>query len=239
MNRRDFSKTVSLISIGLGIGGFNWTGRFTEDELLGRSSPPLFGPVNLRKRVAEALADMKNDCAKDGFNLVPQSGYRSYERQEQIWNGKLVLFTNEGVEPLEVIEKIVEYSTIPGTSRHHWGTEVDVIDGDPPRPEDPLLAVHFNEGGVYENFKKWLDENKEKYGFWEVYTNDPGRKGFTYEPWHLSFKEISKPMMQAYKELNIKRILQRIKLKGSEYFTDQFIRRYRDENIMDINPDLL
>ena len=30
------------------------------------------------------------------------------------------------------IDKIIEYSTLPGTSRHHWGTDIDIIDAGPP-----------------------------------------------------------------------------------------------------------
>ena len=85
-------------------------------------------------------------------------------------------------------------------------------------------------------FKLWLDENASKYGFYLVYTNEASRKGFKYEPWHFTYKSISEPMLQAYKKLDIKKILQENKLLGSENFTDDFIEKYRTENILDINP---
>ena len=41
------------------------------------------------------------------------------------------------------IDKIIEYSTLPGTSRHHWGTDIDIIDAEPPEEGDVLLPKNF------------------------------------------------------------------------------------------------
>ena len=53
-----------------------------------------------------------------------------------------------GLSPEENIQKIIEYSTLPGTSRHHWGTEIDIIDGTIQSQGDVLLAEKFHEGGL-------------------------------------------------------------------------------------------
>ena len=87
--------------------------------------------------------------------------------------------------------------------------------------------------------KEWLNNNASSFGFYEVYTDNANRKGFKYEPWHFSFAPISKPMLEAYKELDVKKILQEEKIKGSEHFSENFITKYRAENILDINPELL
>ena len=71
-----------------------------------------------------------------------------------------------------------------------------------------------------------------------VYTNHAERKGFKYEPWHFTYKVVSHPMLQEYKKLDIKKVLQENKLMGSENFTDEFIEKYRKENILDINPEI-
>ena len=84
-----------------------------------------------------------------------------------------------------------------------------------------------------------MDEHAESFEFYEVYTNDANRKGFKYEPWHFSYAPVSKPMLQAYKKLDIKEILSEEKVKGSTHFSDAFIQKYRTENILDINPKLL
>ena len=140
---------------------------------------------------------------------------------------------------MQAIEKIIEYSTIPGTSRHHWGTDLDLIDGNAPRPESVLVASNFHGTGPFCKMKEWMDEHAESFEFYEVYTNDANRKGFKYEPWHFSYAPVSKPMLQAYKKLDIKEILSEEKVKGSTHFSDAFIQKYRTENILDINPKLL
>lgn len=89
------------------------------------------------------------------------------------------------------------------------------------------------------NFKLWLDENAEKFGFYLVYTNTPGRKGFAYEPWHFTYKPLSVKMLEDYKKLDLKNLLQSNNLMGSQHFTDAFISKYLKENILDINPILL
>lgn len=239
MKRREFTKSVALSAVGVHFLSFRSTGQYTVDELMGRADIPLFGHSNLRKEASEAFDDMSNAAKKLGIQITPVSSFRSYQRQEQIWNRKYDRFTTQGLSPVKAIEKIIEYSTIPGTSRHHWGTDVDVIQGGKPKQNDSLLARHFDQGGVFRELKIWLDENKKEYGFYEVYTNNPERKGFKYEPWHLSYKPLSYAMLQEYREIDLKAFLQKVKLKGSEHFTDEFVMRYRKENVLDINPELL
>ena len=218
---------------------FNTTKDYTIDELVGKGTIPLSNRIRLRKAAAEAFEEMVAVALKEGIEIVPVSAFRSYEKQEQIWTNKYKRFIAQGLMPIKAIRKIIEYSTIPGTSRHHWGTEVDVIQGGKPKQQDSLLARHFEANGVFRELKIWLDENKTKFDFYEVYTNDPKRRGFKYEPWHLSYRPIAYEMLQAYKEIDLKEFIQQVKLVGREHFSDEFINQYRKENILDINPKLL
>ena len=146
---------------------------------------------------------------------------------------------DDGMDPLEAIDKIIEYSTIPGTSRHHWGTDIDLIDGYRKTEGDVLVPEKFKSGGPFEDFKKWMDENSKKFDFLLVYTDDPKRRGFKYEPWHYSYAPISIPMLTAYRRLNILQLLRQEEFYGSEHFTSGFIKNYIQNNILDINPELL
>ena len=74
---------------------------------------------------------MKQAAAEDGIQIKIVSSSRSFERQLAIWNAKYIQNEENGLDPIENIRKIIEYSTIPGTSRHHWGTELDLIDAEP------------------------------------------------------------------------------------------------------------
>jgi len=182
---------------------------------------------------------MKAAAAIESIRIEVVSAYRSFQRQKEIYEDKYQRLIGQGLSPTETIDKIVRYSTIPGTSRHHWGTDIDIIDSNAIQPKNVLQAKHFHGKGPYCKLKEWLDEHAESFGFYEVYTDDPHRKGFEYEPWHLSYAPISKPMMKAYIELDLKAVLREEKIIGSEHFTNDFISKYRKENILDINPDLL
>lgn len=243
MQRRDFIKKSSLAG-GLllvnPIGDLNLFQEFSEEELIGKGKPTLFGDDFKLRDEAFLQFNMMRIAAKEaGFNIHVVSSYRSYTHQNGIWERKYKNFRNQGLSHQKTIEKIIEYSTIPGTSRHHWGTDLDIIDSTKGIPSNPLSETHFNEGGRMRKFKLWLDGNSEKFGFYLVYTNKEGRKGFAYEPWHFSYKPLSIKMLKEYKELDIKKLLQTNNLMGSENFTDEFIEKYTRENILDIHPDLL
>lgn len=219
---------------------FDLLNNYSQDELIGKGNPSLYGEgFKLREEVRLQFNLMRKAAKEKGFNIHVISSYRSYSHQNGIWNRKYKKYRNQGLSPEKSIEKIIEYSTIPGTSRHHWGTDLDIIDSTKGIPSNPLSETHFNEGGRMHKFKLWLDENSEKFGFHLVYTNAPNRKGFAYEPWHFSYKPLSFKMLEEYKNLDLKKILQSNKLTGSEYFTDEFIQKYKTENILDINPNLL
>lgn len=210
-------------------------------ELMGKEDIELFGKgIQLGKETHDAFLAMKKTAYSDGIDLKPVSGYRDFYRQEAIWEGKYIRYTeDDGMAPLDAIDKIIEYSTIPGTSRHHWGTDIDIVDGYRKVEGDVLVPEKFGEGGPFEDFKKWMDENSKKFGFYLVYTDDYKRKGFKYEPWHYSYAPLSIPMLTSFRKKNIPQLLQQEEFYGCEHFTSGFIKTYIRNNILDINPELL
>ena len=242
MNRKDFIKTSIFGSIALGIlpqFAFR-NSSLSYEELIGKGDPKLYGDgYQLRKEAYDAFISMKNDALKDNISIEVVSSYRNFAHQNRIWERKYKLNTQQGLSPEKAIQKIIEYSTIPGTSRHHWGTDMDIIDANVTKPDNVLSPGHFEGNGSFVKLKKWMDEHSRDYGFYLVYTNQPGRKGFKYEPWHYSYKPLSYGYLQEYRKLNIKDILSNELLLGHEYLTDTFLDRYTSENILDINPELL
>ena len=244
MDRRKFVKRTGLCSLALSMPQLPlWSqdGEFSTDELTGKAILDLYGEgINLRKEAHDAFVRMKKDAYQDGIDIKVVSSYRSYERQRSIFERKYVSFTEDiSVSPIEAIDKIVEYSTIPGTSRHHWGTDADLIDASKPSTGDVLVADKFEEGGPFEDFKNWMDAHSESYGFYLVYTENPRRRGFKYEPWHYSYAPLSIPMLAAMRRLNLLRMLKNDDFLGSEHLTTGFIQTYIRDNILDINPELL
>ncbi len=244
MNRRTFSKLTLLGAVAASLPLPATTSIFqgiSEDELLGKGAPFLTktSAYRLRPEAAVAYEEMKSAALKEGIKFQVVSSYRDYNHQNRIWERKYKRFRESGLNPTAAIEKIIEYSTIPGTSRHHWGTDIDIVDATPKVSGGLLVPSKFHGNGPFCKFKEWMDKNANTYGFYLVYTDDQNRKGFNYEPWHYSFKSLSLDYLKKYQELPIKNKLQSAKLLGSEHFTEAFIDRYLQDNVMDINPALL
>ncbi|MGD1945797.1 MAG: M15 family metallopeptidase [Croceivirga sp.] len=244
MNRRTFVKKTSAASLmmtGLPLTKIETATEYSIVELMGKAEIELFGEgIHLRKEAHDAFVEMKKAAYRDGFNIKMVSSYRSFERQRTIWERKYIRYTEiDGLSPIPAMEKIIEYSTIPGTSRHHWGTEIDIIDGYPKVEGGVLVPEKFEGEGPFAPFKKWLDDHSEKFDFHLVYTDSYFRRGFKYEPWHYSYAPLSKPMLKQFRQKNILKLLGNETFEGSENFTRTFLRNYIHNNILDINPDLL
>ncbi|WP_160131101.1 M15 family metallopeptidase [Kordia antarctica] len=242
MNRSNFMKLFGLGTVALysfPSMAFN-TQKSDTLELIGKGNPTVFGNgFSLRKEAYDAFVKMTAAAAKDGIEIHPVSSYRNYAHQNRIWERKYKRFTKQGLSPIKAIEKIIAYSTIPGTSRHHWATDIDIIDKSASYSGDVLVPEKFHGDGPFCKLREWLETNANTYDFYIVYTDDAHRKGFEYEPWHYSYAPLSKPMLKEYRKLDIKKMLQAEKLMGSEHFDENFINSYIKENILDINPELL
>ncbi|TLP80974.1 M15 family metallopeptidase [Maribacter sp. ACAM166] len=243
MKRRIFIKKSSSASLAVSLIPSLFIQQDQEYsilELMGKDDIQLYGKgINLRKEAHDAFLEMKMAAYKDGIDLKIVSSYRNFQRQEAIFERKFISYTDDGMDPLDAIDKIIEYSTIPGTSRHHWGTDIDIVDGYRKVDGDVLVPSKFEAGGPYEDFKAWMDENSETYGYHLVYTDHPKRRGFKYEPWHYSYAPLSIPMLEQFRGKNIASLLQHEEFYGAEHFTIGFLRSYIQNNILDINRDLL
>lgn len=212
----------------------------SNEELIGKGQPKLFGNgYNLREKAHLAFKKMQTAALKDGISIGAVSSYRGFAHQKRIWERKFKSNKAKGLSDQDNIKKIIEYSTIPGTSRHHWGTDIDIYQTNVKQPRSVLLPSNFHNNGPYCKLKEWMDVNAATYGFYLVYTDNANRKGFKYEPWHFSYKALSFDYLKAYQKLNITEILKKEALSGSDSFTETFINQYLNQNILDINPELL
>jgi len=159
----------------------------------------------LHQQVADAFTQLQRDAGKAGFELVISSGYRSFERQCAIWNGKAAgwrpVHDDDGrpvpmadLAPREQLHAILRFSALPGTSRHHWGTDLDVYDMAAVERDYAvqLTPGEVAAGGVFDPFHCWLDERMaagKSRGFYRPYDRDNG--GVALERWHLSFAPIA------------------------------------------------
>lgn len=213
---------------------------FTQTQLTGQSEINMIQNRNfqLLPEVARSFELMKEAALKDSINIKIVSSFRSFNKQKEIWSRKFKKNDSLGFSKNKNILKIIEYSTIPGTSRHHWGTDIDIVD-DNFKPEgDVLLTEKFYNDGPYVQLKKWLDMNSEKFGFYIVYTKNSKRKGFKHEPWHYSFKPISKDILNELLKVNFSKLFIENEVLGSEYFTIDFIKYYKENFLLGISSEL-
>ncbi|QXB53524.1 M15 family metallopeptidase [Aeromonas sp. FDAARGOS 1415] len=185
----------------------------TQDQLLGLDESHLIlvgrGPHRLTAATAAAFNDMQVAAAHDGFNLQAASSWRSFERQLAIWNGKwrgerpLLDAASQPIDALQLSDEarlhaILRWSALPGTSRHHWGTDLDIYDPDC-LPSGTRLALEpweYEADGWFADLSEWLGDRMNDFGFFLPYARPAGAaQGVAYEPWHLSFAPESDELM--------------------------------------------
>ena len=137
--------------------------------------------------VYKAFNNMKEAAAKEGINIKVRSGFRSFNHQTWIWNWKWGLKSRIKMTPKEKAVDILKYSSMPGTSRHHWGTEADINS----------LELEYWESEEGEKIYKWLCENAEQFGFFQPFKNNEG-KGYLVEKWHWSYSAIATKFYTKY-----------------------------------------
>ena len=171
-----------------------------------------------------------------GVELLPISGHRSFRRQAAIWAGKVLDYRARGLDVEKSAERAMQFTAIPGTSRHHWGTDVDIVGA---TPVDHFYRLeHFAPGGVFEEAVGWLAAEAPAFGYLEAYTSDPLRSGFSAEPWHYSFAELSVSDLRAFLYIPLGNFLRASDIVGREALTDAYLDRYRSEHVLGIHPGL-
>jgi len=175
-------------------------------ELSGQSCEHLlWHPEEGHQLHREALSDycqLQAAALADGIELRIASGFRGFDRQLAIWNAKATglrpVFSDRGqvlnlasLSNKEKVYAILRWSALPGTSRHHWGTDIDVYDAAAIGEEYTvrLTQDEYREGGPFYRLHKWLlnamDTGRSS-GFFQPYAQDRG--GVAPEPWHISHR---------------------------------------------------
>ena len=152
----------------------------------------------LRKESYEAFAKMAEAAKKDGVILFIISATRNFTSQKVIWenkwNGKTPVEGKNLTTMADLPERakmILLYSSMPGTSRHHWGTDMDL---------NSLDNSYFASGEGLKIYQ-WLQAHASEFGFCQPYTSKAtGRTGYEEEKWHWSYLPLSKELLKEYKK---------------------------------------
>jgi len=166
----------------------------------------------LHRQVVEPFRALRAAAAREGIDLRVASSFRDFERQRLIWNDKFsgrrplldragrVLETSS-LDAVSRVEAILVWSALPGASRHHWGTDLDIYDARalPDTAQLRLVPEEYAPGGPFEKLDRWLDTHLAAHGFFRPYRATPAcaapqtaaADGVAPEPWHISFAALA------------------------------------------------
>ncbi len=153
----------------------------------------------LRKETLKGFQKMQKAAKKDGVNLFIVSATRNFDSQKKLWedkwNGKVKVEDKDLTTVSDSTERarlILLYSAMPGTSRHHWGTDIDINDTEEEYFDTPIGKKAY----------QWLSAHANEYGFCQPYTSKiNGRTGYEEEKWHWSYVPLSKRLLEEYNKL--------------------------------------
>ncbi|MCG9696770.1 M15 family metallopeptidase [Shewanella sp. Isolate11] len=167
----------------------------------------------LESDTAAQLQKLQTAAAKDDISITICSAYRNFERQLTIWNAKASgqrTLLDKDSQPIsfdslnddQLIDSILLWSALPGISRHHWGTDVDLFDAKRINQANlKLVEAEYCATGPCHKMHTWLSQYGSDFGFYFPY--QPGLSGVSAEPWHLSYYPKAK---QYLSELNIEQL---------------------------------
>ncbi len=203
----------------------------TPAELTGRARTHIAQvadpPCALHADAVAAFTQLRRAAADGGFDLVPQSSFRDFERQLSIWNrkwsGAAPLYDAEGkvldaarLPEAERVEAILRWSALPGASRHHWGTDLDLIDRRALTPgyRVQLIPEEYAPHGPFAPLAEWLEAHAARFGFFRPFRGI--LSGVQPEPWHFSFAPIAEPARRRLSAAVLREALDGADLFGRE-----------------------
>lgn len=220
------------------------------DIILGKTTEhlvPLEGTkFFIHHQMLHDFLKLQKAAKENGFDLQIASAFRDYERQLLIWNakakGERVLLDDQErpidfnkLSPTEIVFAILRWSAIPGCSRHHWGSDIDIFNGNTQKIEEVKLVPSECIGsGPSASLHEWLDQRmaeEDCFGFFRPYSTDQG--GVSPERWHLSYYPISRRVVDVFTFSLFKRHieeghihLKEILLENAQEIFERYIMRF-------------
>ncbi len=125
------------------------------------------------------LQAMMDACRAAGNSPVICSSYRSYEKQQSLYQNKVNRLAAQGYSQEKAREEAAKAVALPGTSEHQLGLAVDIVD---------IANQNLDSSQEDTAVQQWLMEHSWEYGFILRYPNDKSDiTGIIYEPWHYRY----------------------------------------------------
>ncbi len=200
---------------------------------------PLEHGLFIHKDCYDDYFRLKGTLAGKKLELRTASSFRSYEHQRKIWNdkadGKRALRSKTGItlkyDELnceEIFWAILNWSSIPGSSRHHWGTDIDIYDHSQYKDGKVLKLANeeYQGSGPNSKISDALFEHNDL--FYRPYLDG---KSYQMELWHLSHKKQGEKLQSLYTyemfkksiEMDSELLLKEHILKNLSYLYQRYI----------------
>jgi LAS superfamily LD-carboxypeptidase LdcB len=181
----------------------------------------------LHYEVIASFLSMRDAARADGLDLSIASSFRDFDTQLSIWNrkwsGERPLYDRNGLllerarlADGDVVDVILCWSAVPGGSRHHWGSDIDVFDAAAVTDgyKLQLIPSEYASDGIFAQLSSWLDRNMQRFGFFRPYRTDRG--GVNPEPWHLSYAPVSLPALESLSLSMLRQVLEASSISGKQ-----------------------
>ncbi|MFM2476513.1 M15 family metallopeptidase [Celerinatantimonas sp. MCCC 1A17872] len=179
----------------------------------------------LHPEAAQAFLTMCATAKRDGISLTAYSSFRSFHTQCVIWNdkwqGKRAILDSAS-QPLDITKlsdeqklwAILRWSALPGTSRHHWGSDLDFFCPDLIQQAEnfALVPATYLPGGSHFSAYQWVEEHALEFGFFFPYRDDLGATAP--EPWHISYRPLSEQLQNKHQLHELTQVIQDAQIAG-------------------------
>lgn len=147
------------------------------------------------KRIYEPLMAMIGDMKAQGLSPIVCSGYRTLDKQEKLFNRKVLSYVKAGHTKEESYNLARQTISIPGSGEHCLGLAVDFY----------TRRYHKLERAFEDTPEsKWLVEHAQDYGFVMRYgENKTHITGIQYEPWHYRYVGVEAAKYMKDNELSL------------------------------------
>ena len=131
------------------------------------------------RRCYDDLMRMLDDCCAAGNSPYICSAYRTWDKQQALFDNKIQRLENEGMDADTARVEAAKVVAVPGTSEHQLGLALDIID---------TGYTNLDEGQEDTATQQWLMAHCWDYGFILRYPNGTTDiTGIIYEPWHYRY----------------------------------------------------
>ena len=142
---------------------------YEPNEITSISLNYSYGNNKVSKDTNDAYIEMAKAAKVDGIQLMANSTYRTYKRQDEIYKD---FYYSKGISYAD------KYAARAGYSEHQTGLAIDIF------TTGNSTTSNFEESDAF----KWLSTNAHKYGF--ILRYPKGKEyltGYNYESWHYRY----------------------------------------------------